>query len=41
MEYGCCRAGFEREEKTGTVRDGETGQRRGGRGDVQVARYGY
>jgi hypothetical protein len=35
MKHGCCRAGFEREKNIGTVRDGETGQRRGGRGDVQ------
>lgn len=35
MKHGCCRAGFEREEKVRTARDGETGQRRGGRGDVR------
>jgi hypothetical protein len=35
MKQGCCRVGFEREEKIETMRDDETGQRRGGRGDVQ------
>ena len=34
MKQGCCRAWFEKEKKIGTMTDGETGQRQGGRGDV-------